>query len=69
MARHEIDIDEDSCAEVMRRFGLASQSDAVNFALRRTAPSMTLVEALAMQGTGWDLDLDEIRDGMGAPEL
>jgi hypothetical protein len=29
---------------------------------------MTLEEALAMQGTGWDGDLDEIRAGNAPPD-
>ena len=64
MARTNIDIDEEACATVMRRYGLKTKRDAVNFALRRlvdgVAP-MTLDEVRAMRGTGWDGDLDEIR--------
>ena len=68
MARTNIDIDEEACAAVMRRYGCKTKREAVNLALRRTAQVMTLDEALAMEGTGWDGDLDEIRTGMGAPE-
>jgi len=68
MARTNIDIDEDACAAVMRRYGCKTKRDAVNYALRTVAREMTLDEALAMRGTGWDADLDEIRSGMGAPE-
>jgi Arc/MetJ family transcription regulator len=64
MARTNIDIDEDACAAVMRRYDLATKRDAVNFALREMARTMTLEDALAMQGTGWDGDLDQLR---GAP--
>jgi Arc/MetJ family transcription regulator len=64
MARTNIDIDEEACAVVMRRYGLKTKRDAVNFALRRlvdgVAP-MTRDEVLAMRGTGWDGDLDELR--------
>jgi Arc/MetJ family transcription regulator len=67
MARTNIDIDEEACAAVMRRFGCKTKRDAVNLALRRLATTMTLDEALAMRGTGWDADLEEIRSGMGAP--
>lgn len=68
MARTNIDIDEDACAAVMRRYGCKTKREAVNYALRAVAREMTLDEALAMEGTGWDGDLDEIRSGMGAPE-
>jgi len=68
MARTNIDIDEEACAAVMRRYGCTTKREAVNLALRQVAREMTLDEALAMRGTGWDGDLDEIRSGMGAPE-
>jgi Arc/MetJ family transcription regulator len=68
MARTNIDIDEEACAAVMRRYGCKTKREAVNLALRQVSKAMTLDEALAMRGTGWDADLDEIRDGMGAPE-
>lgn len=68
MSRTNIDIDEEACAAVMRRYGCKTKRDAVNLALRQVAQEMTLDEALAMRGTGWDADLDEIRSGMGPPE-
>jgi Arc/MetJ family transcription regulator len=61
MARTNIDIDEDACAKVMRRYGLRTKRDAVNFALRELAREMTLEDARAMQGSGWVGDLDEMR--------
>ena len=68
MARTNIDIDEEACAAVMRQYGCKTKREAVNLALRQVSKAMTLDEALAMRGTGWDADLDEIREGMGAPE-
>ncbi|WP_421118865.1 type II toxin-antitoxin system VapB family antitoxin [Aquihabitans daechungensis] len=68
MARTNIDIDEEACAAVMRRYNCKTKREAVNFALRRVSRSMTLDQALAMEGSGWDGDLEEIRSGMGAPE-
>ena len=68
MARTNIDIDEEACAAVMRRYNCKTKREAVNFALRRVSRSMTLEEARAMRGSGWDADLDEMREGMGAPE-
>ena len=62
MARTNIDIDDEACASVMRQYGLRTKRDAVNLALRTLAVEpMTLEEALAMQGSGWDGDLDEMR--------
>lgn len=68
MARTNIDIDEEACAAVMRRYGCQTKREAVNLALRQAARAMTLDEALAMEGSGWDADLDEIRSGMGAAD-
>jgi len=62
MARTNIDIDEEACAAVMRRYGVTTKRDAVNLALRRVASAMRLEDALAMRGTGWDGDLEAIRD-------
>ncbi len=62
MARTNIDIDDDACTTVMRRFGLATKREAVNYALRALAVEpLTLEEALGMQGSGWEGDLREMR--------
>lgn len=64
MARTNIDIDEAACERVMARYGLPSKRAAVNFALELAAEEpMPLDEALAMRGTGWDGDLDALRQG------
>lgn len=47
---------------VMRRYGLRTKRDAVNLALRTLAVEpMALDEALAMQGSGWEGDLEQMR--------
>ena len=62
MARTNIDIDEDACASVMRRYRLASKREAVNFALRiLAAEPLKLDEARQLRGSGWDGDLEEMR--------
>ena len=62
MARTNIDIDEDACRRVMERFNLTTMKDAVNLALRTLAiEPMTLEEAYAMEGTGWEGDLEAMR--------
>ena len=64
MARTNIDIDEEAAQAVMKRYRLRTKRDAVNFALRTlAAEALSLDEALAMQGSGWDGDLDEMRSG------
>ena len=62
MARTNIDIDEEACRRVMKRFNLSTMKDAVNLALRTLAiEPMTLEEAYAMRGTGWEGDLAAMR--------
>ena len=62
MTRTNIDIDDDACAEVMRRYRLSTKREAVNFALRSLAVEpLTIDEALELRGSGWVGDLDELR--------
>lgn len=62
MGRTNIEIDDDLVADAMHRFGLSSKREAVDYALRRlVGPVMTREEMLAMEGSGWDGDLDELR--------
>lgn len=62
MARTNIDIDEVACRKVMKRYQLTTMKDAVNFALHQLVDDpMTLHEALAMEGSGWEGDLTEMR--------
>ena len=62
MARTNIDIDENACAEVMRRYQLETKREAVNFALKAVASEpLSLSEAKQLRGSGWDGDLDEMR--------
>lgn len=62
MGRTNVDIDEDACAEIMRRYQFTTKREAVNFALRTVAGERaSLEEALALEGSGWEGDLDEMR--------
>ncbi len=62
MSRTNIDIDDDLITDVMRQYHLRTKREAVDLALRRLRRTpMTKEEALAMEGTGWEGDLDEIR--------
>ena len=63
MTRTNIDLDDAAVEAVMRRYHMATKSEAVNFALRSLAAEpMSLEDALAMRGTGWDGDLDAMRE-------
>jgi len=64
MGRTNVEIDERLIARVMRRYGLKTKRAAVDLALRRLdVEPMSRDEALAMRGTGWEGDLDEMRSG------
>ena len=64
MARTNIDIDDEACTEVMRRYRLSTKREAVNFALRMVAAErLGLDEARRLRGSGWDGDLEEMRSG------
>lgn len=62
MARTNIDLDESAVDSVMRRYAFTTKRDAVNFALRAVANEpLDTARALALEGTGWDADLDDLR--------
>jgi Arc/MetJ family transcription regulator len=62
MARTNIDIDDEACVLVMRRYGMSTKRDAVNFALREMATVLSVDEAREMRGSGWHGDLDLARE-------
>ena len=62
MTRTNVDIDDQACAEVMRRYRLSTKRDAINFALRTlAAETLSVEDARALRGSGWDGDLDAMR--------
>jgi Arc/MetJ family transcription regulator len=64
VGRTNIDIDDELVDRVMRRYGLRTKKDAVDFALRHvSAAPMTPREMHAMRGSGWEGDLDGTRRG------
>lgn len=70
VARTNIDIDDELLRRAMERYRLSTKREAVDFALRRlVVEPMTREEALAMEGTGWGGDLDEMRSGEPVAEL
>lgn len=67
MAKLTIDIDVHACAEIMRRYELVSQSEAVNFALRVLVDEkLYLVEAKLLRVSGWGGDLTTMRESKKA---
>jgi Arc/MetJ family transcription regulator len=64
VSRTNIEIEDGLIARVMRRYGLRTKRAAVDLALRRLdLEPMGRDEALAMRGTGWEGDLEELRGG------
>jgi len=64
MSRTNIDLDDDAVEQVVRRFHFDTKRDTVNFALRSLAmEALTVDQARALRGSGWDGDLDELRGG------
>lgn len=70
MTQTNIEIDDQLIERAMSIYRLHSKGEAVDLALRRlVGEQMTRDEMLAMEGTGWDGDLDEIRSREEIPEL
>jgi Arc/MetJ family transcription regulator len=62
VSRTNIELDDTLIEMAMRRYGLKTKRDVVQLALERLVGGvMTKEQALAMEGSGWDGDLDEIR--------
>ncbi len=62
MSRTNIELDDALVEMAMRRYGLKTKREVVQLALERLVGGvMTKEQALAMEGSGWDGDLDEIR--------
>jgi Arc/MetJ family transcription regulator len=62
MTRTNIEIDDRLVGRAIRLYRLRSKREAVDLALRRlVGEPMSREEALAMEGSGWAGDLDEIR--------
>jgi Arc/MetJ family transcription regulator len=60
--RTNIDLDDEALTEVMERYRFHTKREAVNYALNRLRiEPMSVDEALALQGVGWEGDLDAMR--------
>jgi Arc/MetJ family transcription regulator len=69
VTRTNIEIDDLLIDRAMRIYRLNSKREAVDFALRKLVGGMSREEALAMEGSGWGGDLDEMRSREEIPEL
>jgi Arc/MetJ family transcription regulator len=62
--RTNIELDEALVAEAMQLYGTATMRETVDLALRQLVGGhLSREEALALEGSGWDADLEELRDG------
>ncbi len=69
MTRINVDIDEQACADDMRRYRLATKQEAINYALRTLADEpLSVHEARTLRGSDWEGDLDRVRSSR-SPKL
>lgn len=62
MSRTNIELDDTLVEMAMRRYGLKTKREVVQLALENLVGGvMSKQQALAMEGSGWHGDLDEIR--------
>ena len=67
MSRTNIDLDDSAVDIVMTRFNFATKREAVNFALRALAAEpLSLEQARSLRGSGWEGDLDAMRESRTA---
>ncbi len=65
-----MEIDDELIERAMRLQRLRTKREAVDLALRRlVAEPLSLEEARAMEGSGWDGDLDEMRSARRVRDL
>jgi Arc/MetJ family transcription regulator len=62
MGRTNIELDDELIAAAMRRYRVKTKREAVDLALRQLVGNpLTMEEALALEGSGWDVDLESLR--------
>lgn len=60
--RTNIELDDEILERAMRLYGTRTKKETVALALRRlVGAELTRDEALALEGSGWDADLDQMR--------
>jgi Arc/MetJ family transcription regulator len=63
--RTNIEIDDALVERAMKVYQLSTKRAVVELALQRLVESMSKAEQLAMEGTGWEGELAELREGAG----
>lgn len=60
--RTNIELDDDLVEAAMRLYGTRTTKDTVELALRRlVGAALSVDDAVAMEGSGWDGDLEQLR--------
>lgn len=63
MTRTNIELDDDVIELAMRLYGTRTKKETVDLALRRlVGTALDTEEALALEDTGWEGDLDRMRE-------
>lgn len=61
MTRTNIELDDEIVERAMQLYGTQTKQETVDLALRRLiGAELTRKEALTLEGSGWDGDLDEL---------
>jgi Arc/MetJ family transcription regulator len=64
--RTNVELDDRLVSEVMRRYRLKTKREAVDLALRMlVGEPLDAPQAIALEGSGWDADLKELRHSRG----
>lgn len=62
-SRTNIELDDELVEQAMRLYGTSTKKETVDLALRRlVGERLDTEEALALEGSGWEGDLDAMRD-------
>ena len=65
--RTNVELDDRLVGEIMRRYRLKTKREAVDLALRRLVDEpLDRAQTLALEGSGWDGDLEEMRQSRSA---
>jgi Arc/MetJ family transcription regulator len=62
MSRTNIDIDDELIGRVMNAYGFRTKREAVDYALRKMIRKLSTEEILALEGMGWEGDLEAMRE-------
>ena len=55
-------VDDNLIERVMTLYGLRTKREAIDFALRKAAGDRTQRDMLALRGSGWEGDLEQMRE-------